>query len=423
MNFYSDSLSGLDAVGSRGMPVRLAAMPHALSAGGRGLNPLVQAAGPVLALIAPLRLTADAPDLALLQHRLLDALRQFAVDARDQRISADTVVLARYLLCTLLDETIAGTSWGSGMWGAHSLLIALHNEAWGGEKVFVILQRLSQDARANLDMLELVAVCLAMGLEGRYRVIDGGRQQFSLLRERLARLIVWQRGHPVFELSPRWHGAADPTRGRPRRVPLWAAALGAGLLLALMLTLAWRLSRATEQVQAQLGRIRVVAQQRVAPVSVCGAPARLSCLLAADIDRGRLSVSELGGGATITLRGDGVFASGSAEIPRDMLPLLSRIGEALRTVPGKVLVVGHADDQQLPGTVQLSNYDLSLARARAVRALLAEYSAAPSRYDSEGRGDSEPLAPNDSAANRARNRRVDIVVLPPGGASVAAPGR
>jgi type VI secretion system protein ImpK len=93
---------------------------------------------------------------------------------------------------------------------------------------------------------------------------------------------------------------------------------------------------------------------------------------------------------------------------------LQRIGDALKTVPGKVIVVGHTDNIK-PGLSARfpSNFDLSKGRAGSVRELLAERAGPLDRYTVEGRGDSEPLVANDSIANRARNRRVDIIVLTP----------
>jgi type VI secretion system protein ImpK len=79
-----------------------------------------------------------------------------------------------------------------------------------------------------------------------------------------------------------------------------------------------------------------------------------------------------------------------------------------------VVVVGHTDDTRPRLSARLpSNFDLSKARARNVAALLAERAGPPERYASEGRGETEPLAPNDGPANRARNRRVDIILLTP----------
>jgi type VI secretion system protein ImpK len=64
-----------------------------------------------------------------------------------------------------------------------------------------------------------------------------------------------------------------------------------------------------------------------------------------------------------------------------------------------------------------SNWHLSQARAEAVRDMLAARAGTPGRFSAEGRGDAEPIVPNDTSANRAKNRRVDITVLAPGAAS------
>jgi type VI secretion system protein ImpK len=62
-----------------------------------------------------------------------------------------------------------------------------------------------------------------------------------------------------------------------------------------------------------------------------------------------------------------------------------------------------------------SNWELSRARAVSVMAELAKRLEAPGRMSPDGRADTEPIAPNDSPANRARNRRVEIVLMTQGG--------
>ena len=91
--------------------------------------------------------------------------------------------------------------------------------------------------------------------------------------------------------------------------------------------------------------------------------------------------------------------------------MLARIGEALRQVPGRVLVVGHTDNVPIRSLRFRSNWDLSRERAVSIARLLADTTGTAERYQSEGRADTEPLVPNDSAVNRARNRRVEIVVF------------
>jgi type VI secretion system protein ImpK len=344
----------------------------------------------------------------------VSAIRHFEAQARNRQVDLQTVAAARYALCTLIDETISSTPWGAGVWNSRSLLVSFHNEAWGGEKFFLILQRLSQDPRTHLDVLELMYLCLALGLEGRYRVLDRGFDQLAALRERLLHLIQQQRGAVEQDLSPHWRGAAAPPASMLRVIPLWVmAAVAAVLLLALQLVFNGLLNQQTDPVFSRMSEIRLASPLKVA-VPTAPAPVRMSGFLAPEIEQGLVSVRETADRSVITLRGDGVFASGSAEVSTRFEPLMARIGDALNTVPGQVVVVGHTDNVRPALSSRLSsNIDLSNARARSVARLLAERAGPEGRYRSEGRGDTEPLAPNDSSANRARNRRVDITLLVP----------
>ncbi|USX24012.1 type IVB secretion system protein IcmH/DotU [Oxalobacteraceae bacterium OTU3CINTB1] len=383
---------------------------------GGGLNPLVRAANPLLDLVVPLRTTAQPPDLQQLRERLAQALKTFEVEARAGGVDSEAMAAARYALCTLLDETIASTAWGSGVWNTRSLLVAFHNEASGGEKVFLILQRLSQNPAANLDLLELMYLCLALGLEGRYRMLEQGQAQLATLRERLLQLIRQHRGSYEADLSPSWRGETMRATSPLRRVPLWVlVAAAAVVLLIVQLVCGVLLNRASDPVFAELSAIRVLrttpAPPRAPPPA---APPRIAGFLTPEIAQGLVSVRETAERCVITVRGDGMFGSGSAEVRDTVSPLLARIGEALNTLPGKVVVIGHTDNTKPGLSARLpSNYDLSKARAAGVMTALAGRAGPVSRYTAEGRGDTEPLVANDSPINRARNRRVDIVVLTP----------
>jgi type VI secretion system protein ImpK len=395
--------------------------PRAASTGpatlhGEGLNPLVRAANPLLDLVTPLRAMASHPDVESLRMQLVQAIKGFEAAARAAQVQHDQIAASRYALCTLLDETISSTPWGGGgVWASRSLLVAFHNEAFGGEKFFLILQKLSQDPKHNLPALELMYLCLALGLEGRYRVIDNGRSQLEQLRERLQQLIAQQHGHVEAELSVHWKGASG--KGEPlwRMVPVWIlAAVAAGVLVLLQIFFGHRLGNASDPVFASLLSLKTAQAPLVPPAPPKPVPARIAGFLAPEVAQGLVTVVETADRSVVTLRGDGVFGSGSGDVSGAYLPLLARIGEALKAVPGKVIVVGHTDNTQ-PGLSARfpSNYELSKARATAVRDLLAERAGPEDRYSVEGRGDSSPLVNNDSAANRARNRRVEITVLMP----------
>jgi type VI secretion system protein ImpK len=388
---------------------------------GRGLNRLVRAANPLLDLIVPLRTTTQPPDIEELRQRLALAVQTFENDARKSGVDLESIAGARYALCTVLDETIASTAWGSGVWGSRGLLVAFHNEASGGEKFFLILQRLTQDVRSHLDLIELMYLCLALGMEGRYRLIERGQEQLTTLRERLQQLIAAQRGSYEPELSPHWRGTAAQVRSPLRRIPLWVLAVTtAVVLVALQIGYSMLLTEVSDPVYADLHKVQVTpptqAPRAPAPVPapVVAPPVRLAGFLAPEIAAGKVTVAETADRSVVTLIGDGMFGSGSAEVTPAFRSLLNRIGEALQPLPGKVIVVGHTDSSK-PGVSARfpSNYELSKARANSVLQLLAQVAGPIERFSAEGRGDAEPLVPNDTPANRSRNRRVQLTVLSP----------
>jgi type VI secretion system protein ImpK len=384
----------------------------------RAFNPnrLTDAAHGLLAQVAPLRALPFCPDVEALRLQLTRDVRAFETAARRAHVGHELIAAGRYALCTLLDETISATSWGGGgVWASRSLLVAFHNEASGGEKFFLVLRRLAQDPLANLAALELMYLCLALGMEGRYRLVARGHDQLAQLRERLAQLIADQHGAVETALSLNWRGAHAPILPHRRVLPLCLAGGAAVLLLgALFFVLEQRLARACDLVSASLLAIKAPVYAAVAaaapPPMPVARPARLVELLAGDIGQGLLSVTESARQTTLTLHGDATFNSGSAELAPASMLLLSRIGAALERVPGKVLVLGHTDNVRPAPTARFaSNAALSAARAAAVRDVLAGAGAA-SRYTVEGRADAEPLAPNDAPGNRARNRRVEISI-------------
>nr|WP_229506860.1 type IVB secretion system protein IcmH/DotU [Pseudoduganella rivuli] len=407
--------AGQDGVAAANYDAVLAPLAAGPRAHMNGVNPLVGAANPLLDLVVPLRVMATHPNIEGLRSQLVSAIKKFETDAKAAGCAQEAIAVARYSLCTFLDETISSTPWGgSGAWASRSLLVAFHNEAFGGEKFFVILQRLCQQPSVNLHVLELMYICLALGLEGRYRVLDGGRGQLDLLRERLQQLIQKERGQTEPALSLRWRGTNEKRPGLLRLVPLWVIAAVAGIvLLAIHLGFSFLLNRQSDPVYAALQRIRLVAPNPDLPAPVANPPVRVAKFLAPEIERGLVSVTETPDRSTIVLHGDGVFRSGSAEVETAYEGLLNRIGEALRPVPGKVIVIGHTDDVPSTSARYPSNWALSKGRAAQVVRMLERQAGPPSRYSVEGRGETEPLVPNDSPANRARNRRVVIIVLTP----------
>lgn len=378
-----------------------------------GINPLVAAANPLLDVIPQLRTTMHHADADALRDHLVQSIREFESRANAAGVTAENIIAARYVLCTVLDETAASTPWGgSGMWAKNSLLVLFHKEAWGGEKFFQLLSKLAENPAANRDLLELMYVCLAFGFEGRYRVLDNGRSQLDALRERLAQILRKTAGDYERDLSPRWQGVTAARSKVLEVLPLWiAAALGLAIMLGVYVVYRYKLGDLSDQAYAQIETIRVKAAPPapVAATIVAAAPVppRLATFLAKEIAEGLVAVRDEANMSMVTIRGDGLFEPGSSVIATRYLPLIERIADALKAVSGKVQVIGHTDNQPMRSLRFPSNWHLSEERARVVMRLLGQV-VGMDRLTAEGRAAAEPIADNASAEGRSRNRRIEI---------------
>jgi type VI secretion system protein ImpK len=386
-----------------------------------GLNPLVGAAGELVVLIGQLRNTITFPDVGQLRQQLAQGIRGFEDRARRRGVGEETITRASYVLCAALDEAVLTTPWGSeSSWTGRTLLAEFHNETWGGEKFFALLDFLLHQPAGNVDLIELMYLCMALGFQGRYRAVDGGAAQLDDLRRRVVTVIERQRGAPERTLSPHWKGVGGGSRPLASRLPLWVVtACVLAVLLVAYAGFSFQLNRASD---ALFPAVHALGEgvatppaegRRAVPIAPPPDAVRLRDLLADDLRSGAIEIVDRDDGAeVIRIRGDGLFASGSAAVRAEHRPLLRRIGEALAAVPGTVLVTGHTDNIPIQTLRFPSNWHLSMQRAEAVVAMLDDVIGSPGRLTAEGRADTEPLVPNDSPQNRALNRRVEIALTP-----------
>jgi chemotaxis protein MotB len=118
-------------------------------------------------------------------------------------------------------------------------------------------------------------------------------------------------------------------------------------------------------------------------------------------------------GLVISLREAGFFASGSATPKPDTLHTLQTIAAAFSRTPYDLRVEGHTDDIPIHNAQFDSNWELSTARATTIaRLLLGMNAIRADRISAAGYAEYHPVAPNGSLAGRAKNRRVDLIVLP-----------
>ena len=127
--------------------------------------------------------------------------------------------------------------------------------------------------------------------------------------------------------------------------------------------------------------------------------------------KGHVEVESTENQVSIRMMGEATFDTGKADLRSNFIPLLRKIGEVLAKTRGEIIVAGHTDNVPLIGDLFRSNLGLSMARAGAVAEFLLRSSAIdPQQLSPMGFGEYRPLASNDTAAGRQKNRRVEIIV-------------
>ncbi|GAB4265873.1 MAG: flagellar motor protein MotB [Methylomicrobium sp.] len=131
-----------------------------------------------------------------------------------------------------------------------------------------------------------------------------------------------------------------------------------------------------------------------------------------EIKMGLVSVETENLKIIIRISEKGSFPSGSAVLNTGFEPVLTKITASVNDSPGKVLVSGHSDDIPIATQIYRSNWELSASRAVTVSHFMFQQPGTdPSRFVIQGYADTRPLVPNDSPANRALNRRVEIILV------------
>ena len=378
---------------------------------GTGLNPLVQAATPLLLLAAHLRGTLASADIGGLRRQSLEEIRRFEERARAAGVGKEVVLAARYALCAAIDEAVLSTPWGSqSEWAQQPLLVVLHREAYGGEKFFEMLERISADPTRHIDLMELQYLCLAFGFVGKYQVQQQGQARLADVQQALYRKIRAHRGAPRPELALRWKGVDDRRNRLVHYVPWWVVGAAALALMALVFGVYYTwLGRSAGPVYEALSRI---GREEFVSARVAAAPAAgptLKQLLAPEEASGALRVDEEGGRTRITLTASDLFGSGSATPNARYDGMLGRITAALNQVPGRVIVEGHTDDQPLRSLRYRNNFELSRERAVSVATALGRSIDNAGRIEWTGLGSASPLFGPETPDYRARNRRVEII--------------
>ena len=134
--------------------------------------------------------------------------------------------------------------------------------------------------------------------------------------------------------------------------------------------------------------------------------------LEAELAEGVISMETSGNQVVIRFPEEIAFPPGSDSLVDAIDPIIARVSKKLTEAPGTIMVVGHTDTIPIKSAQFGSNWELSTDRAVSVVHRMLEVSDIPAnRLQAVGYGDTKPIASNDTPEDRAKNRRVEIVVV------------
>jgi chemotaxis protein MotB len=137
----------------------------------------------------------------------------------------------------------------------------------------------------------------------------------------------------------------------------------------------------------------------------------LKRILAPLVREGKVRVTQNALGVNVEINASVLFAPGEAKLSAESNQALSLVANLLRSDSHKIQVEGHTDNMPISNPVFASNWELSSNRASSVVRLFIDSGIEEERMTAVGHAANQPVAPNDSPDNRARNRRVNVTIL------------
>lgn len=152
-----------------------------------GLNPLITASHPIFSILERIKLCKNVLDIKLIQNNLLHELKAFEGHADMANYSRETILITRYILGAMVDETITKKLQEKHDYFTdfESFVPVDPNNIGADQRFFQILSKLIKHPDQYLDLLELIYLCLSCGFEGKYRFQPNGKTQLDDLIDQL----------------------------------------------------------------------------------------------------------------------------------------------------------------------------------------------------------------------------------------------
>jgi type VI secretion system protein ImpK len=383
-------------------------------------NPVMRVAARLLTLAAAVQAERQVADPQALLRTATAEAKAFEKGLNELGLNPDDNARARYAVLATLDDIVQNLPGGATSdWARQSLVVQSFGQAFGGDQFWTILDNMLSRPAAYRDLLELYQACLAVGFLGRYRTLPDAQAQLNAKMNAIYAALGDIRARPETDLVPHWQGVAAPVRtvGWTTRFVGIAAVVLAALLLVFLGMKLW-LDGRDEAAWAALRQLPPAAPTRIDRVGGLEAAesseltrirARLrSPCIKADDDGAdiRLTVSACPGLPA------GMFEAGAGSLADPYRELVIQAGQALAPEVGRITVAAHTDSDAIRGALAATypdNAALSAARAADAASVLGSV-VDPARLTAIGRGDREPLDRADTAAAKARNRRVELII-------------
>ncbi|RWD38640.1 type VI secretion system protein TssL, long form [Mesorhizobium sp.] len=392
-------------------------------------NQILAAAAPLLMLFGQLRLMPVERQAEQLAEHVAEAIEKFDRTMEKAGVPEEDARIAKFALCETADDLIGNLPWPKrDAWAQHSMLSQFFHVVPTGSGFYEALNKVLAAPEAHYDLLELMHACLSLGFEGQYRGLSREDNNLERVRRDVYETLRYFRARADEDISPHWQSMAVSSAQSSARLPLWVvAAAASALLTAAFFALRVFITNEGDALASGLLKLdpstpiaieRATMVPSAAPVKVAAnvAPTRsqidrIHAALAKTIARGGLTVGTQGKFIVVEINNVLLFPSGRAEIKPEFGPIAADIAAALEPEPGPIMIVGHTDNvKPRKSSAFKSNFDLSIARAKAVEATMAPRFSDPSRLTVDGKGEDEPIADNATPEGRARNRRVDVMI-------------
>jgi type VI secretion system protein ImpK len=198
-------------------------------------NPFINAASPLIKYVLEVcENSNDEAQMDDIRQNCISKINLYGETALNYGIDNTEVLVTRYILCTFVDELMnMNFSSGNKSWSSNSLLNIFHRETYGGENFFHLLDKFLKTSAKYIHILELMYICMALGFEGKYRVIDRGEVELNNIKDSLFRQIKIVKGRDPYT----FYTSQEPSKDKYRlfnKIPYSLLFSGIFLFLAII---------------------------------------------------------------------------------------------------------------------------------------------------------------------------------------------